>query len=104
MASVWYINTTMLLRLDALVDQDGDPVTAATVEMTKCVDCDGNTPDGLSLPLTLSHTADGTYEAELDADIELTEFDVLTATIVATEPAGATREWEDTIVVRQSTG
>jgi hypothetical protein len=104
MSSVWYINTTMILRLESLVDQDGDPIEDATVEMTECVDCDGNTPGELTLPLTLTHTADGNYEATIDADVEVEDGARLTATIVATETGGATREWQETITVRRSKG
>lgn len=101
--NVWYVNSTMIIRLSSLVDQDGDPVEDATVEMTECVDCDGDTPEGLSLPVTLTHDADGTYEATLDEEIEIDAGDTLYAKIVAT--SGATvREFNTIIRCRESKG
>ena len=103
MSNVWYVNSTMIIRLNDLVDQDGDPVETATVEMTECVDCDGNTPSGLSLPVTLTHDSEGTYEATLDDEIEIEAGETLYAKIVAT--AGATtREFNTTIRCRNSKG
>jgi hypothetical protein len=102
--SVWFINTTMVIRLESLVDQEGDPVVAATVEMTECVDYHGETPVGLTLPLALVHQGAGTYEATLDAGVEISEGVILTATIVATAPGGTTREWVERIVPKHGDG
>jgi len=98
--SVLYTGTDMILSLAGLVDDAGDPITNATVELTELEDCDGVTPDGITLPLALNHVDAGTYEGQIEDSIEVTVGQVFTGKIEVTSTAGDS-SWYETIVVRR---
>lgn len=100
---VLYVDNDMILRLPDVVDDAGDPITTATVELTELLDCDGNTPDGIALPLTLFHDSGGTYEAEIEDTIDVEDGDVYQAKIVVSSSSGD-GAWFYEIVVRKRTG
>lgn len=101
-ATVYFYQNDMLLRLTGLTDINGDAIEDATVELVSLLDCDDETPDGITLPLTLTHQSAGTYEATVDDELDVEPGDVYTGKIVATSASGR-GTWFEEIVVRRRT-
>lgn len=82
MADFIYINSDMIATLKGLKDESGAAVTGAAVELTLL--SGGSEVTGATWPVSMSHTADGDYTAELSKDLDFTNGDRVTAKIVAT--------------------
>lgn len=65
-----YLDNDHVVHLTALKDDDGVVVTGATVE-ARVLDRTKVAVDGITWPVTLTHTGDGNYEGVLDAAIEI---------------------------------
>jgi hypothetical protein len=96
-ASAIYPGNNSILRLENLVDREKNPVTIASVTLQSFLDATGDTPSGLSLPLTLQHTTEGNYEAALPNSIDLTPGNVYKAKVRAVA-GSVTGEWTETVL------
>lgn len=64
--SALYVGNTTISQL-TLTDRAGNPITDATVTLESLEDADGNSVSGLSVPLSMPHTAGGVYEGTIPA-------------------------------------
>ena len=87
------IASTNRLTLDGLEDENGHPVSGATVSVTLADDSTGDPVPGQSWPVVMTPDGVGGYACTLSADLMLTERQYVTATIVADDGAGRVRTW-----------
>ena len=96
-----YIDNTMVATLRALTDESGDAVTAATVSVTLYESDESTEVGGVSWPVTLTHDADGTYQGDLSADVEVVAGRVYKAKVVATHNGRTYTGWQDAYAERR---
>jgi len=83
------------IKLNGLKDQEGNAVTNATVEIT-IQDFSGSNVSGVTQPISLSHTSDGDYEADLDKSIDVKAGQYYYMEITATS-GNADAKWSETV-------
>lgn len=101
MSTVYYTASDMALKLEGLKNAaTGDPITDATVTLETLVNCDGETPDGITLPLAMTHTGSGDYAAEIPSELDVYVGETLFATIKAVTTGGKQKTFKERVIVR----
>lgn len=96
-----YIDNDHTVTLSALKDEDDAAVTSATVNMT-LYEWDGVTEvSGVSWPVTLSHTASGTYTGSLSSSAAVVRGQRYRLKVVATDSGKTLTGWQDAYVERR---
>jgi hypothetical protein len=90
------------LRLEDLVDEDGLPVTDATVELTTLTDRAGNAVEGILLPTPMLHISGGDYQCALPATLGVTADKIYKATARAVANGAAAPFTETLIAARRA--
>ena len=67
-----FVGTDMVVEVEALADQDGNPVTGASVKAT-VLEADGETEvTGVTWPVTLGDEGGGDYSGVIDDAVNIT--------------------------------
>jgi hypothetical protein len=91
-------NSTLLVTIPALVDDDATAVVAATVQITGITDTGGDAVGADEMPITLAHVSAGKYEGSIPHDIGMANGRRYTVTIQATS-GSLVRTWRQPVVV-----
>jgi len=94
---VYYRNSTMILEMTQLQDQDGQPVVGATVE-AEITRLDGSAIPGITSPAALSDEGAGRYQVTIPG-IELAKGSYI-AIVVTSVASGLTAASRQVFVLR----
>lgn len=91
-------DSTLLVTITQLVDDDDAAVTGATVTITGIADVNGTAIGADEMPITLNHVADGKYEGSIPHDIGMSQGKRYVVTIRAVS-GSLTRTWRQPVVL-----
>lgn len=94
------INTDHVVTLQALTDQAGNAVTAATVEATLYQQDASTKVSGVTWPVSLSSTGSGNYSGNLSRSLSISLSQLLWLNVVAANGGVQGSFWQQCIVVR----
>ena len=90
-----YIDSDNVITLTGLTDQDGAPVTSATVT-ARLQSLTGVDIVGETWPVTMAHVGSGTYRGSLSDALEIELGRCYRCTVIATI-GSITRKWIDSV-------
>jgi hypothetical protein len=100
--SVVYIGNTHFAQIEGLSDQDGVPVTTATVELLSVTDNETGAPvSGIQAPLTMPHVGNALYRASISHTAGFVPGRVYQAVFTAIGPTGQLAQWTETLIARK---
>lgn len=91
-------DSTLLVTVSALVDEDSAAVTGATVQITGIADVSGTAVGADDLPITLTGDGTGAYEGSIPHDIGMNQGMRYVVTIKAVN-GSLTRTWRQPVVL-----
>ena len=94
-----YVANDMVIAVEGLTDRDGAEVTNATVTLVELKDRQGENVTGISLPLSLNHAGNGTYEGLIPSGVAVQSGKIYQAKVQAIS-GSLSAEWVETLIAK----